>query len=313
MKTSVAEKTGAIKARLSIPAFAAPMFLISGPDLVIEACKAGVIGAFPTLNARPVDALEEWFQRINAELAEAEAETPGKVAPWAANLIVHRNNARFEPDRDLILQYKPEIVITSLGSPARVADDIHGYGGLVFSDVNSVEFARKAADRGADGLILICEGAGGHTGFMPAEEFVPAVKAFFEGPLMVGGAISTGTDIRRVIDAGADFAYMGTRFIATDECQASAEYKQMVVDATAEDVVLTPYFTGIPAHFLLPSIEEAGIDPAELVNATGEIKFEGDDDHKAWKDIWSAGKGVDRIQEIMPVAKLVDELKAKHT
>jgi nitronate monooxygenase len=309
MDATTADKVTQIKQRLSIPAFAAPMFLISGPDLVIEACKAGVIGAFPTLNARPVAMLEQWFQRINRELAKAEEKNPGKIAPWAANLIVHKNNARFEPDRDLILQYQPEIVITSLGSPARVADDIHAYGGLVFSDVNSVEFARKAAERGSDGLILICEGAGGHTGFMPAEDFVPAVKAFFDGPIIVGGAISTGQDIRRVINAGADFAYMGTRFIATDECQASPEYKQMVVDATADDIVLTPYFTGVPAHFLLPSIVQAGIDPALLANATGEIKFEGDDDHKAWKDIWSAGKGVATIHDIQPVAELVRKLR----
>ena len=257
-------KVAAIKKRLSVPAFAAPMFLISGPDLVIEACKAGVIGAFPTLNARPVEVLEQWFQRITRELAEAEAANPGHVAPWAANLIVHRSNKRFGPDFELIMRYRPEIVITSLGSPEKVAKAVHEYGGLVFSDVNSIEFAHKAAERGADGLILICEGAGGHTGFMPPEEFIPAVKEFFAGPIIVGGQISTGADIRRVIDAGADFAYMGTRFIATDECQASPEYKQMVVDATADDIVLTPFFTGVPAHFLLPSIRDAGIDPAEL-------------------------------------------------
>lgn len=313
MNTSVAEKTAGIKARLTIPAFAAPMFLISGPDLVIAACKAGVIGTFPTLNARPAEMLEQWFQRINRELAAAEEQEPGKIAPWAANLIVHKNNARFEPDRDLILEYQPEIVITSLGSPARVADDIHAYGGLVFSDVNSVEFARKAADRGSDGLILICEGAGGHTGFMPAEEFVPAVKEFFDGPVIVGGAISTGADIRRVVNAGADFAYMGTRFIATDECQASSDYKQMVVDAGAEDIVLTPYFTGVPAHFLLPSILQAGIDPAELAKASGEIKFEGDDDHKAWKDIWSAGKGVESIKQVLATGDLVAALQREYT
>ena len=179
---STAAKVDAIKARLSVPAFAAPMFIISGPDLTIEACKAGVIGAFPTLNARPVAVLEEWFQRINAELAAAEAANPGKVAPWAANLIVHKNNRRFDPDFELIMKYQPEIVITSLGSPARVADEIHSYGGLVFSDVNSVEFAHKAAERGADGLILIAEGAGGHTGFMPAEEFIAEVRDWYDGP-----------------------------------------------------------------------------------------------------------------------------------
>jgi nitronate monooxygenase len=306
---NTAEKIAAIKSSLSIPAFAAPMFLISGPDLVIEACKAGVIGSFPTLNARPVEILEQWFQRIKKELSEAEQQNPGKIAPWAANLIVHRKNKRYGPDLELILKYQPDIVITSLGSPEKVATAVHGYGGLVFSDVNSVEFARKAAARGADGLILICEGAGGHTGFMPAEEFVRAVKQFFKGPIIVGGAISTGKDIRRVIDAGADFAYMGTRFIATAECQASDAYKQMVVDSDADDVVLTPYFTGIPAHFLLSSVIDAGIDPEELAKATGEISFGDDTDIKAWKDIWSAGKGVDRIHDIKPTAELIAELQ----
>jgi len=301
----------AIKQRLSVPAFAAPMFLISGPDLVIEACKAGVIGTFPTLNARPVEMLEQWFQRINTELAEAEEQNPGKVAPWAANLIVHRNNKRYGPDLELILKYQPEIVITSLGSPAKVAAAVHEYGGLVFSDVNSVEFARKAAEKGADGLILICEGAGGHTGFAPPEEFVPAVKEFFAGPIIVGGKISTGAEIHRVIDCGADFAYMGTRFIATDECQASQAYKQMIVDADAGDIVLTPYFTGVPAHFLLPSVIAAGIDPAELEQATGEISFGDDTDIKAWKDIWSAGKGVADIHDIRPVAELVKTLSVE--
>ncbi len=313
MEPTVAEKVTAIKARLSVPAFAAPMFLISGPDLIIEACKAGVIGAFPTLNARPVAVLEDWLQRITAELAAADAENPGTVAPWAANLIVHKNNQRFAPDFELILKYQPEIVITSLGSPALVADEIHAYGGLVFSDVNSVEFAHKAADRGSDGLILICEGAGGHTGFARAEDFIAEVKSFFEGPVIVGGAISTGADIRRIIDAGADFAYMGTRFIATQECQAADAYKQMVVDATADDIVLTPYFTGVPAHFLLPSIKQAGIDPAALDGAKGQLGFAADgekeaDDATAWRDIWSAGKGVDRIHDILPAAELISRL-----
>ncbi|MCP3999327.1 MAG: nitronate monooxygenase [Gammaproteobacteria bacterium] len=303
-------KIDAIKARLSIPAFAAPMFLISGPDLVIEACKAGVIGAFPTLNARPVEVLEEWFKRITTELAAAEQENPGKVAPWAANLIVHRSNKRYGPDLNLILKYKPDIVITSLGSPEKVAARVHEYGGLVFSDVNNVEFAHKAANRGADGLILICEGAGGHTGSMSADTFIPLVRKFFKGPLIVGGAISTGTDIKHTIKAGADFAYMGTRFIATNECQASDAYKQMVVDAEADDVVLTPYFTGIPAHFLMPSILAAGIDAFDLDKPRGKISFDEEDNMgSTWKDIWSAGKGVEDIHKVKPVAELVAELK----
>ena len=313
MPTELQSKVNNIKSRLSVPAFAAPMFLISGPDLVIEACKAGVIGAFPTLNARPVEVLEQWFLRIKKELAATELENPGKVAPWAANLIVHRSNKRYGPDLELILKYQPDIVITSLGSPEKVASAVHEYGGLVFADVNSVEFARKAAARGADGLILICEGAGGHTGFLSMAEFIPAVKEFFDGPIIVGGAISNGADIRRATDLGADFAYMGTRFIATEECLASAEYKQMVVDAGADDIVLTPYFTGIPAHFLLPSIVQAGINPADLEHARSEISFdEAGSDKAAWKDIWSAGKGVATIHDIKPVAELVADLRKEY-
>ncbi len=304
--SDTATKVELIKSRLSVPAFAAPMFLISGPDLVIAACKAGVIGSFPTLNARPVELLEQWFKRITTELQDTDA-------PWAANLIVHKSNQRFAPDFDLIQEYQPEIVITSLGSPARVANDVHAYGGLVFSDVNSVDFAHKAADRGADGLILICEGAGGHTGFTSTADFIRDVRTFFDGPIIAGGAITTGHDIRRVTDEGADFAYMGTRFIATEECQAQQEYKQMVVDAATDDIVLTPYFTGVPAHFLLPSIKQAGIDPADLEKAKGEISFDGDDSMgSAWKDIWSAGKGVEYIHEILPAAELIQQLEADY-
>ena len=314
MTDTILTKTQALKSRLSVPAFAAPMFLISGPDLVIEACKAGVIGTFPTLNARPVEVLEQWFQRITQELATAEQENPGKVAPWAANLIVHRSNKRYGPDLELILKYEPDIVITSLGSPEKVATAVHEYDGLVFCDVNNIEFARKAADRGADGLILICEGAGGHTGFYSMEEFIPAVKKFFKGPIIVGGALSDGADIRRATELGADFAYMGTRFIATDECQASDEYKQMIVAADADDIVLTPYFTGVPAHFLLPSILEAGINPADLENKPSEITFDPDENKvSAWKDIWSAGKGVAAIDDVIPVAQLVSDLKSGYS
>ncbi len=300
-----------LKGRLSIPAFAAPMFLVSGPDLVIAACKAGVIGALPTLNARPVSVLREWMERIRSELHEADRESPGKIAPWAANLIVHGSNQRFDADFALIREFRPEIVITALGSPERAVEGVHRYGGLVFADVNSVEFARKAFDRGADGLVLVCKGAGGHTGFTPAADFIAEVREFFAGPIATGGAISTGEDIAAAINAGADFAYMGTRFIATDESAASAEYKQMIVDADADDIVLTPHFTGVPAHFLKPSIIDAGIDPDMLGQPKSEIDFSELEDHgSAWKDIWSAGKGVAKIDSIKPVAELVADLKA---
>jgi nitronate monooxygenase len=301
-----------IKSRLRIPAFAAPMFLVSGPELVIAACKAGVIGALPTLNARPVAMLREWLETIQKALREADHDAPGKVAPWAANLIVHRSNKRFDADFELIREFRPEIVITALGSPARVIEGVHHYGGLVFADVNSVEFAQKAAERGADGLVLVCAGAGGHTGFMPAPEFIGAVREFFAGPIAAGGAISTGADIATVIDAGADFAYMGTRFIATAESRASDDYKDMIVSAGADDIVLTPHFTGVPAHFLRPSIVAAGIDPAMLDQPKEKIDFsELEHAGAAWKDIWSAGKGVAAIDSVLPVAELVDDLAAE--
>jgi nitronate monooxygenase len=302
------EKIAAIKTRLSVPAFAAPMFLVSGPDLVIAACKAGVIGSFPTLNARPVPVLEEWLKRIQSELNDA-----GTNAPWAANLIVHKTNKRFDEDFALIQQYQPDIVITALGSPERAVPSVHNYGGLVFADVNSTEFARKAVDRGADGLVLVCKGAGGHTGFTPAAQFIAEVREFFSGPIAAGGAISTGDEIRHVIDAGADFAYMGTRFIATEESLASSEYKQMLVNADASDIVLTPYFTGVPANFLKPSVIAAGIDPMVLNRPKSEINFSNLEDHgSSWKDIWSAGVGVEKINSIQPTAELVADLKASY-
>ncbi|MDH3977186.1 MAG: nitronate monooxygenase [Gammaproteobacteria bacterium] len=300
-----------IKARLSIPAFAAPMFLVSNPALVIEACKAGVIGSFPTLNARPVSALEEWLQQITTELAEAELSNPGNIAPWAANLIVHKSNDRFQEDLDLVIKYKAPIVISALGSPARIIDDIHGYGGLVFADVNSVEFAKKAAAAGADGLILIASGAGGHTGFTTPFSLVPAVRKFFDGPIVCGGGIGDGAGIKAMEILGADFAYIGTRFIATTESLASDEYKQMLVDAHINDIVTSPYFTGVPANYLKVSIEKAGIDLDELLKANSEINFDNADKRsKAWKDIWSAGQAVGVIDEVQSTADLINELKS---
>jgi nitronate monooxygenase len=300
------EKIQAIKQRLTVPAIAAPMFLVSGPDLVIGACEAGVIGAFPTLNARPIEALREWLEHITSTVKS-------RSAPWAANLIVHQSNKRFDADFALIQEFQPEIVITALGSPERAIAGVNNYGGLVFSDVNSVEFARKASDRGADGLVLVCEGAGGHTGFTPAAEFIAEVREFFDGPIAAGGAISTGQQIADTIAAGADFAYIGTRFIATDESLASAGYKQMIVDSSADDIVLTPHFTGVPAHFLKPSVINAGIDPELLTQPKSKIDFGELESHgSAWKDIWSAGKGVTDINSIEPVAELITRLTVEY-
>lgn len=299
-----------IRTRLSIPAFAAPMFLVSSPELVIEACKAGVIGSFPTLNARPIAELEKWLEQITTELAAAETAAPGKVAPWAANLIVHPSNDRFQEDLDLVKQFKAPIVISALGNPGRIVDDIHEYGGLVFADVNSVDFAKKAAAAGADGLILIASGAGGHTGFTTPFAMIPAVRKFFDGPIICGGGISDGAGIKAMEMLGADFAYIGTRFIATHESLASDEYKQMLIDAGINDIVLSPYFTGVPANYLKVSVEKAGINPDELANASPEINFDNEEKRKAWKDIWSAGQGVAAIDKVQSVAELVAELQS---
>jgi len=304
-----------IKKKLSLPLFSAPMFLVSGPDMVSAACKAGVVGSFPTLNARPVSLLDDWMTRIRENLAVAEEEHPGRIAPWAANLIVHRSNKRFGEDLDLVMKHRVPIVISALGSPRTVVKEIHSYGGLVFSDVSSLDFAKKAADAGADGLVLIAAGAGGHTGAMTAMSFVPAVREFFDGPVVLGGGIVDGRGVRAAEVLGADFAYMGTRFIATEESMASGAYKEMLIQSDVNDIVLSPYFTGINANYLLPSIEQAGIDPSVLDKANPEIGFdkrEREGESKVWRDIWSAGQGVGSIKSVLPIAKLVETLKAEY-
>jgi len=305
--TATAQKIADIKSRLALPVIAAPMFLVSGPDLVIGACNAGVVGSFPTMNARPIEELERWMQRISTE------RKPG-AAPWAANLIVHRTNARFAEDLALVVKYKPEIVITALGSPANVVEAVHGYGGLVFADVNSVSYAKKAAATGVDGLVLVAAGAGGHTGPISPFSFVPAVREFFGGALVLGGGIVDGRGVRAVEVLGADFAYVGTRFIAAAESLAPADYRQMLIDATEEDIVLTAHFTGVPAHYLRASIVKAGLDPTQL-SVRAEKRFDSKiagsgGEVKAWRDIWSAGHGARAVKKVITCAELVAELKA---
>lgn len=302
-----ADKIADIKSRLALPVIAAPMFLVSGPDLVIAACNAGVVGSFPTMNARPTEELERWMQRITT------ARKPG-AAPWAANLIVHRTNARFAEDLALVVKYKPEIVITALGSPANVVEAVHNYGGLVFADVNSVTYAKKAAATGVDGLVLVAAGAGGHTGPISPFSFVPAVREFFDGAIALGGGIVDGRAVRAVEVLGADFAYVGTRFIAAVESLAPAGYRQMLIDATEEDIVLTAHFTGVPAHYLRASIIKAGLDPTQL-GVRAEKRFDSkvagsSGEVKAWRDIWSAGHGARAVKKVVTAAELVAELKA---
>ena len=300
-----------LKKRLRLPVFAAPMFLVSGPDLVIEACREGVIGAFPSLNARPLDTLEEWLGRISATLAEDEEQRPGRIAPWAVNLIVHRSNKRLDEDLKLTVQYQAPIVISSLGTPRRVRDEVHSYGGLLFCDVNSLFYARKAADAGADGLVLVAAGAGGHTGTITPFAFLAEVRKFFDGPIVLAGGISSGADVAAAIAMGADFAYVGTRFIAVRESLASDPYKQMLVDSGVDDLVLTAYFTGVPANYLKESVAKAGVDPAELSRANSDVQFDNEEKRsRAWRDIWSAGQGVGSVERVQSTAGLVTELQA---
>ncbi len=298
---------------LRLPVMAAPMFLVSGPDLVVAAAEAGIVGAFPTLNARTVADLERWLQEITGRLDEARARAGGALAgTWAANLIAHRTNRRFAADLELLLKYRPPVVVTALGSPRDVVDAVHGYGGLVVADVNSVAFARKAADTGVDGLILVASGAGGHTGQMSPFAFVETVREFWDGLLVLAGGISTGRGVRAALALGADLACLGTRFVATRESLAPLAHKQMIVDCAFEDIVCTNAFTGAWANMLRPSVRGAGYDPDNL--GPGRRIDVGDDpqsEARAWKDIFSAGHGVGTVHAIQSVRDVVEELRAQ--
>jgi len=289
------------------------MFLVSGPDLVIASCRAGIIGSFPAPNARSIDDFEAWLDRITGELKHLrEQHAGGATDVWAQNLIVHSTYDRLDAELALLQKYRPPLVITALGSPARVIDAIHDYGGLVIADVNSVELARKAAAAGADGLALVAAGAGGHTGQMAGFAFVPAVREFFDGILILAGAIGDGRAVRAAEVLGADLSYMGTRFIAAEESIAFDAYKQMVVDSEFPDLVLSNSFTGAHAYYLRPSIAAAGLDPDNLT-AKGSMDLTGSEKKvKAWKDIWSAGQGIGTVHQVEPVAAIVDRIAAEY-
>jgi len=298
-----------LKNQLRLPLISAPMFLVSGPDLVIASCKAGIVGSFPTLNARTVEILDQWMARITDELKQAKTADPAaKIGPWAANLIVHSSNNRLQADLDLVLKYKPPIVITALGSPTNIIEAVHSYGGQVFADVNSIPFARKAAATGVDGLVLVCSGAGGHTGQTANFAFVTAVREFFDGAIVLAGSISQGGAIRAAEVLGADFAYMGTSFIATTESMADPAYKQMLVSSTVEDIVCTDAFTGAWANMLKPSIEAAGIDLMTFEKTKKIDANDPQDESRAWKNIWSAGHGVSVVHRTEPTRQIVDRL-----
>jgi nitronate monooxygenase len=303
-----------MRASLRLPVVCAPMFLVSGPDLVVAACRAGIIGSFPAPNARTIDVFEEWLERIAGEIELIRSrQEPGATTVWAQNLVVHRTYARLDAELALLQKYRPPIVITALGSPAAVVEAVHDYGGLVIADVNSVEFARKAAATGVDGLALVAAGAGGHTGQMAGFAFVPAVREFFDGVLILAGAIGDGRAVRAAEVLGAELSYVGTRFIATEESMAFDPYKQMVVDADFSDLVLSNSFTGAHAYYLRPSIEAAGLDPDNLAPRRGGMDLTGSETKvKAWKDIWSAGQGVGTVNQVEPIAAVVERLAQEY-
>jgi nitronate monooxygenase len=299
---------------LRLPVFAAPLFLISGPELVIAACKAGIIGAFPTANARPIEVLEEWMIEITQGLEAARAENPdATIGPWCANVVVHKSNSRLEQDLALIAKYKPPIVVTALGHPRRAIEVVHAYGGQVFVDVVSVPMARKAIEYGADGLACICAGAGGHTGSLSPLAFASAVREFFDGPLVISGAISTGAAIAGAIAAGADYVYIGSSFIPTTESIAAPGYKQMIVDCGLDDLVTSSVVTGTNAIWLRPSLEAAGINLDDLPPVP-DRNYDSNRDLGArrWVDTWAAGQGVEAIRAIEPVAAVVERLEGEY-
>jgi nitronate monooxygenase len=299
------------RGNLALPVLGSPMFICSYPELVLAQCKAGVIGCFPSLNARPTDELTRWLTRIETELAAHRAASPGTpTAPYGVNLIVHRSNARLEHDLRVCAEHRVPFVITSVGDPTPIVRTVHAYGGIVFHDVTTVRHARKAIDAGVDGLILVCAGAGGHAGTLSPFALLPEMRAIYDGPLVLAGAISNGAQIRAAQMLGADLVYIGTRFIATREANAAPAYKQLLVEGQAADIVYTPYFTGIPGNYLRHSIEAAGIDPRKITaDKLVDIDLTSDEKTaKAWKEIWSAGQGIGAIHDVPAVADLVARL-----
>ena len=303
----------ALQGRLRVPVIGSPMFLVSFPPLVTALCKVGVAGAFPHVNARQSAIFDAWLTEIETDLARHKAEHPGAVvAPHCVNLIVHRTNPRFEPDLEIVVSHKVPLVITCLGHPGKVIEAVHGYGGLVFCDVINAEHGRKATEAGADGLICVGGGAGGHASSQSQFSLVREIREFYDGCLVVGGSIGDGWQIRATEVLGADLAYMGTRLLATRESQAPQAYKQMLVDCTVKDLVYSDRFSGVFANFLLPSIIAAGIDLATLPPKTPDMSGLTDSSARVWRDIWSAGHGIATIHDIPTVEVLVERLAAEY-
>ena len=302
--------------RLRLPVVGAPLFIISNPDLVIAQCKAGVVGSFPALNARPAEELERWLERITSELAEYDAANPDEPsAPFAVNQIVHGSNDRLQHDLDLCVKYKVPIVITSLGAKEFVNDAIHSYGGLVFHDIINDKFARKAVAKGADGLIAVAAGAGGHAGTISPFALVQEIREWFDGPLLLSGAIASGQAVLGAQAMGADLAYIGSAFIATAEANAVEAYKRAIVDNAAADIVYSNLFTGVHGNYLRPSIEAAGLDPDNLPESDpSKMNFGsgGGMESKAWKDIWGCGQGIGAVKAVVSTEEMVGNLSREY-
>ncbi len=305
-----------LKGKLRIPVIGAPLFIVSGPELVIAQCKAGIVGSFPALNARPAEMLEEWIIRIKMELLEYQRENPDAVvAPFAVNQICHGSNDRLQHDVDVCVKHEVPIVITSLRAPTEVIEKIHSYGGIILHDVINMRHARKAISEGADGIITVCAGAGGHAGTLSPFALVPELRAEFDGPIALSGSISSGGSVLAAQAMGADFAYCGTRFIATREANADPGYKQMIVDSAADEVVYTNLFTGVHGNYLSRSVVGAGLDPNDLPESDpSKMNFGsgGNQKSKAWRDIWGAGQGVGTIEDAPSVREVVDRMVAEY-
>jgi nitronate monooxygenase len=305
-----------VLANLPLPIIGSPLFIISNPKLVIAQCKAGVVGAMPALNARPASQLEDWLAEITEELAAYNKANPDKpAAPFAINQIVHKSNDRLEHDMAMVVKYKVPIVITSLGARTDVNDAVHSYGGVTLHDIINNNFAKKAIEKGADGIIAVAAGAGGHAGVKSPFALVQEIRQWFDGPIALSGSIATGGAVLAAQAMGADFAYIGTAFIATEEARASAEYKQAIVDGTSDDIVYSNLFTGVHGNYLAPSIVAAGMDPANLPQ--GELKtmnFGGGEGSKAkaWKDIWGSGQGIGAVTEVASAAAFIEKLKREY-
>lgn len=314
-----------LQGKLELPLIASPMFIVSGPEIVIAACKAGVVGTFPSLNARPIEAFEQWLNQIEGELAAAkEADPNARIAPYGVNLIVHKSNPRAQEDLAIIEAHKVPVVITSVGHPGEIAERVHAYGGVVFHDIINLRHAQKAKEAGVDGIILVCSGAGGHAGVINPFTLVPQVREFFDGTIILAGTLSNGKAIRAAEVLGADLAYMGTRFIATTESRAPEGYKQMILDSGPLDVVYTDKVSGINANFIKASLDAAGIDyskdlptPEITIGKKGSPEDVGhepsaESEAKAWKEVWSAGQGVGEIHDVPSVAELVARFKEEY-